>query len=171
MKKKVVHVLCTGGTFDKVYGAGLGIRDLGFPETSAVTKIATRFGIQDLTVDYDLLRAKDSLDMTDADRDAIADWCNQHDRERCIVVHGTDTMVQTAQFIAKHCPGKVIILTGALQPACMRDTDAEFNLGGAIIAAKLCFPGVYIAMSGNVYSWYNCQKNSDTGHFEAITAN
>lgn len=166
---KLVSILSVGGTFEKVYGSGLGVRELSFPETSAAAKIVARLGIKDVTVDYDQAWAKDSLDMTDDDRGAICNFCCRGDHERCVVVHGTDTMVKTAEVLARNCPGKVIILTGALQPACMLGSDAEFNLGCAIMAARTCQPGVYIAMGGNLFQWDNCRKNPLTGRFEVLS--
>jgi L-asparaginase len=166
--KKIVHVLCTGGTFDKVYGSGSGVSDFSFPEKTAVLDIATRLGIRSLQVSYELAKAKDSLDMTDHDRSTIAAWCARPHHECCVVIHGTDTMIKTASVIADRSLSNVIVLTGALQPACMRNTDAEFNLGGALIAAQISSPGVYIVMSGTIYLWDKCRKNPITGQFEPI---
>lgn len=163
-----ISVLCTGGTFDKVYGSGAGVRNFSFPEVSIVENILNRLGIRNVKVSYESERAKDSLDMTDHDRNFIAGWCADASRDRSVVIHGTDTMIDTARIIAGRCPNKVVVLTGALQPARMRDTDAEFNLGGAMIAAQICTHGVYIAMSGTIYPWHKCKKNPVTGHFEPL---
>ena len=164
-----INILCTGGTFDKAYGSGAGVRNFSFPEVSAVEDIATRLGIRNMNVSYEPERAKDSLDMTDDDRNFIAGWCaNPPPDDRCVVIQGTDTMIDTARVISKRCPDKVVVLTGALQPARMRDSDAEFNLGGALIAAQTCPPGVYIVMSGTIYPWDKCKKNPETGHFEPL---
>ncbi len=165
---KPVSVLSFGGTFEKVYGNGSGVRDLSFPETSAVTMIVARLGLQGLGVTYERRFALDSLDMKDSDRDWVANWCNSQNSNRCIVIHGTDTMVNTAKVLAEKCSEKVIILTGALQPACMKGSDAEFNFASAIMAARLCPPGVYIVMGGDLFQWDNCRKNPQTGHFEPI---
>ncbi len=165
---KMIHVLCTGGTFDKAYGSGSGVRDFSFPEETAVLGIVTRLGIRNIEVSYKSETAKDSLDITDDDRSAIATWCAQSPHKSCVVIHGTDTMIKTASVIARRCPSKVVVLTGSLQPARMRDTDAEFNFGGALIAAQISLPGVYIVMSGTIYKWDKCKKNLITGQFEPI---
>ncbi len=164
MFAEIIDIYSAGGTFDKVYGNGAGVRNFSFPVTSAVADICSRLGISGTRSFYDPGRAKDSLDMDDSDRAAIADWCAG--RNRSVVVHGTDTMIDSARVVAQHCPGKVVVFTGALQPACMCDTDAEFNLGGAIIAAQVCAPGVYIVMNGKLFSWDDCKKNPKTGRFE-----
>lgn len=163
-----IDILCTGGTFDKAYGTGAGVRNFSFPEVSAVENIAARLGIRHVRVFYEPTKAKDSLDMTDDDREWVAAWCADKSRDRCVVVHGTDTMVDTARVVSKRCLGKVVVFTGALQPARMRETDVEFNLGGAVIAAQVCAPGVYVVMSGRVYPWNKCKKNPRTGHFEPL---
>lgn len=165
-----VSILCLGGTFDKVYGNGAGVRELSFPQVSAVSNMVSRFGISDTEVVYEANLAKDSLDMTNADRDRVADWCASIDSKACVVVHGTDTMIKTAEVVAARKLDKVIVFTGASQPAAMRDTDAEFNLGGAIIASQVSIPGVYIVMNGLCFKWYACQKNPTTGRFEAKQA-
>lgn len=130
-----INVFSTGGTFDKAYGSGMRVKNFSFPEVSAVEDIAIRLGIRNMKVFYEPTRAKDSLDMTDDDRNFIAEWCANNSRDRCVVIHGSDTMIDTARIVAKKCSDKVVVFTGALQPARMRDTDAEFNLGGALIAA------------------------------------
>lgn len=164
-----VHILSTGGTFEKTYDSGMGVRNFSFSYASAVEDIIERHDLEDLSLQYDSEYAKDNIDTNGADDefDVMVDWCNEDHHHRCIIILGTDTMVKIAKALAENCPGKVIILTGALQPACMRDSDAELNLGGALVAARLCTPGVYIAMHGNVYPWDNCQKGLD-GKFREL---
>ncbi len=165
----MIAILCTGGTFDKRYGSGSGVRDFSFGNTSAVTEIVNRFGIENVEVTYDSEVAKDSLDITDEERYHMALWCRECPHDACVIVHGTDTMIDTARVIAQNnTTNKVVVLTGALRPACMRDSDAELNLGGALIAAQTCRPGVYIVMGGTIFRWDACRKNPTTGHFEHL---
>ncbi len=165
-KEGSIALLCTGGSFDKVYGQGAGVRDMSFPSVSATAKIVHRLGIRDVRVFYKQEQAKDSLDMTEQDRKRIAAWCAKH--RRAVVIHGTDTMIATARVIAAAHLKSTIVLTGSLQPACMRETDAELNLGGALIAAQMAPPGVYIVMDGRIHDWDNCRKDPITGHFVSI---
>jgi L-asparaginase len=164
----MIPIFSAGGTFEKEYGTGCGVTDFSFPERSAVAEMVQRLGIRDVEVIYDKRNARDSLDMTAEQRTLIARWCLHGEHDACIVVHGTDTMVDTARVIAEYNREKVVVLTGALQPARMRDSDAEFNLGSAIAAARLCSPGVYIAMGGNVFNWNKCRKHPTTGRFELL---
>lgn len=165
-----VCILCTGGSFDKVYGSGSGVRDFSFPDTSRAELICKRIGLTHVTIDYDSRRAKDSLDMNDDDRAQIVRWCTCYSIRHLVIVHGTDTMVETARVIAEKNLDRTIVLTGSLQPACVTGSDAEFNLGGAIAAAQVAPPGVYIFMSGQVFAWDKCRKNPQTGQFEGISS-
>lgn len=164
-----IDVLATGGTLDKTYGNGAGVKNFSFSRVSYVQSIIDRLGVSDVRVDYDWERAKDSLDMTDEDRDFIASWCSDSSRSSCVVTHGTDTMIDTARVVSRRCRDKTVVFTGALQPARMRDSDAEFNLGGALIAARACPHHVYIVMNGRIYPWDKCRKNPITGCFESLS--
>lgn len=165
--QKNIQILSVGGSLEKIYGNGSKVLNFTFPKESVVKEILTRLGLTHVDVTYDYKRAKDSMDIDTSDRTYISDWCNQHDRS--LIVHGTDTIIETAKYVVNNLsPGKIVILTGALQPACMRNSDAEFNLGGAIIAAQTAKPGVYIVMNGRIFGWNQCRKNPETGHFEVI---
>ena len=55
--------------------------------------------------------------------------------EKIIVTHGTDTMIETANFVADNLenPGnKIVVFTGAFLPECFKDSDADFNVGVAL---------------------------------------
>jgi L-asparaginase len=159
--------MTTGGTFDKEYGRGAGVRSLRFGDRSAVIDT---FGHVVVPQDWEVtpLMAKDSLDMTDDDRAKILAACEDSPCRSIVIIHGTDTMVETASFIARKSPQKTIVLTGAAQPARMKDSDADFNLGFAASAALFKPPGVYVAMNGCAFAWNECRKNPQTGVFEAI---
>ena len=81
-----------------------------------------------------------------------------------MITHGTDTMTDTAAALAG-VADKTIVLTGALSPARFAETDAPFNLGMAFAAAQTAAPGVYIAMSGQVFDGTKVRKDRDAGRF------
>ena len=145
------------------------MRSLSFGKTSAVVNVLNRVVVP-RTWRVKPLLAKDSLDMTDRDRQKILDLCAKTPCRSIVITHGTDTMTLTAAFIAKEKLRKTIVFTGAAQPARMRDTDADFNLGFAAAAAQLKPPGVYVAMNGSVFAWNKVRKNPKTGVFKAIEA-
>ncbi len=158
-------IIATGGTIDKSYGIGAGVRDLSFSKEPAITHILHQ--VQTVT-DYPIVRlmAKDSLDMNDDDRATIAAMCIAVPQDRILITHGTDTMHKTAKVIAAKCRKKTVIITGAGQPAAMKGSDADFNAGFALSAALMASPGIYIAMNARLYIWDKCEKNPGTGIFE-----
>ena len=159
-----IRIFVTGGTFDKEYNeinGELYFRDTHLPEM-------LKRGRSRVCVKIDTLMLIDSLDMTDSDREKIAESCASATENNIIVTHGTDTMVETAAIIAKKVNNKTIVLTGALIPYKFGSSDGFFNLGGAIAFAQTLSQGVYIAMNGLYYKWNNVRKNKLTGKFEEI---
>ena len=110
----------------------------------------------------------DSLDMSDADRDAVAQNCRQCEETKIVITHGTDTMVDTARLLADAAlDGKTIVLTGAMIPYAFGSSDGLFNLGSALSFVQILPPGVYVAMNGKYFSWDKVRKNRQTGVFES----
>lgn len=110
----------------------------------------------------------DSLEMTDEDRELIAHQCNHSEEDRIIITHGTDTMSETAQYLAERVKNKTIVLTGAMIPIKFGSSDGLFNLGSALAFAQTLPVGVYVAMNGRYFNWDNVRKNKQTGMFEEL---
>ena len=163
-RQKVV-LITTGGTIDKDYGNGLGVRDMDSDKPFAYEFLKRWLGTG-VDIDNPARMAKDSLDFTDEDRAWVASECRRAESDRIIVTHGTDTMLKTAEAVHKSGIGKkrTIVFTGALRPAVMKDTDAELNLGLALGACLGFSPGVYVAMNG-VHVWQRCYKDPTSGMF------
>lgn len=158
-----VRVLVTGGTIDKVYHAAEG--RLGFERTQVLEMLRqSRVPLPDECVQTVLM--KDSLDMVDADRAAIAAACLASPEERLLITHGTDTIVQTARHLAQCAPGRTIVLTGAMVPFSVSHSDALFNFGFALAAVSFLPAGVAIAMNGRVFPWDRVEKNRAAGWFQ-----
>ncbi len=158
-----ILVLTTGGTIDKNYFDALSeyqIVDSGIPALLAEARVAAPFRV------VELMR-KDSLELTAADRDLIAKAAREAAETQIVITHGTDTMTQTATVLAAAVPGKTLVLTGALSPARFAESDAGFNLGMAFAAAQVASPGVYIAMSGQVFDGLKVRKDRAAGRFVA----
>ena len=155
-----LHIFTTGGTIDKVYFDALSEFQVGESPLDAIPREAN------VGIDYELtsLMRKDSLELTDADRDAIHAAVSASSARHVLITHGTDTMAQTAERL-RDITDKTIILTGAMQPARLRSTDAIFNVGFALAAAQLQSPGVYIAMSGRVFPAGHVRKDRAAGQF------
>ncbi len=153
--------LTTGGTIDKVYFDAKSEFQVGPPQVLEVIKEAN------VTFEFEIesILQKDSLDMTEADRQLVRRRVEADSCDRIVVTHGTDTMVETARALAG-IPGKTIVLTGSMQPARFRSTDAVFNIGTAIGAVQSLPHGVYIAMNGRLFDPRRTRKNREKNCFE-----
>jgi len=159
-----IRLLVTGGTFDKEYDEIRG--ELSFGDTHLPEML--RRGRCALEVELRTLMMVDSLELNDADREAIAHNCLRTAEERIVITHGTDTMVETARVLASSVTGKTVVLTGAMIPYAFGSSDGLFNLGSALSFAQTLPPGVYIAMNGRYFTWDRVRKNRTTGRFEAL---
>ena len=157
-----IQIFSVGGTIDKVYFDALSEYQIGEPMADELLQQG-RVGFE---YQVESLLRKDSLELTDDDRDLIRDRVAACTADHILITHGTDTMTVTAAALAD-VQEKVIVLTGAMQPARFRDTDALFNLGLAVGALNCCQPGVWIAMSGRVFAADGVRKNRLAGRFEA----
>lgn len=159
-----VRVFITGGTFDKEYNELSG--ELYFQETHVNEML--RLGRCEADIEVRTLMMMDSRDMSDADRHIIAYNCKNAKEDRIVITHGTDSMVETAKFLAGEVKGKTVVLTGAMIPYKFGSSDGLFNLGTAIAFAKTLPPGVYIAMNGHCFNHDNVRKNREIGRFERL---
>ena len=158
-----LKIITTGGTIDKIYFDAKSEFQVGDPQIGEVLKEAN------ISVEYEItpwLR-KDSLDLNDDDRQRIYEAGNASTQRRIVVTHGTDTMVDTAKVLKK-AKGKVVVLTGAMQPAKFRFTDAVYNIASAITAVQLLPEGVYIAMNGRIFDPDRTVKNAALNRFEVV---
>ena len=156
----MIDIFTTGGTIDKVYFDALSEYQIGATALPDILSENNVFVPHRVTQ----LMRKDSLELTDADRAAIHDAVAASDADKILVTHGTDTMVETARVLSD-IAGKTIVLTGAMQPATLRNSDAEFNVGFALAATQTLPPGVYIAMNGEVFDPAETQKDRSAHRF------
>ncbi|MCX7847046.1 MAG: asparaginase [bacterium] len=159
-----VRIIVTGGTFDKEYDELSG--SLSFTRTHLPDLL--RQGRCRLPVRISPLMLIDSLEMTDAHRQRIATACATARERRILITHGTDTMCETARFLAQLSLQKTIVLTGAMIPITFGSSDGLFNLGSALAFVQTLPTGVYIAMNGRCFHAGRVRKNSQTGIFEPL---
>lgn len=158
-------LLITGGTLDKDYETTSGelvFRQTHLPEMLQQANCSLQISSQ-------VLMLKDSLEMTDEDRQAILQQCLDTPSSKIVITHGTDTLTTTAETLLSEpaLGAKTIVLTGAMRPFKLGASDASFNLGAALTAAQLCPAGVYVAMNGLVFAADQVAKNRTLGVFEA----
>lgn len=158
-----IRIFTVGGTIDKIYFDAKSSYEVGPPN---ITEVLSNLS---LNLDYEVvsLMQKDSLDMTDMDRENVRRAVSEASEKQIVITHGTDTMVDTAAVLAE-LPGKTIVLTGALSPALFKNSDAMFNIGAALTAAQTKPPGVYIAMNGMVFDHDKVRKDVENNRFVAV---
>lgn len=154
-----IKIFTAGGTIDKVYADTKGTLNFSFGKP-AIAEIGEEKVKMNFEYDVERVITKDSMDMSDDDRQLIKRACQGAIADKIMITHGTDTMIETAQVLSE-IKDKLIVLTGAAQPYRFRESDAEFNIGVAIGALNLLDKGVYIVMNGRVYEWDKCKKLKD----------
>ncbi len=160
-----IRIYATGGTIDKIYFDRKNDYHVGAP---GVVDVLEEAGVT-FTYDVVSLIRKDSLDLTDADRQLIRATIAADPHRHILVTHGTDTMIATAAAL-RDLPAKTIVLTGAMQPARCKASDAEFNIGFAAATVQLLPPGVYLAMNGHIFTPGRVRKNVAQNRFEESRA-
>lgn len=171
-----IFVLGTGGTYDMYYRKGKGSK-LGFRPESGLDAALAKFGNPDF-FEVEHLPPVDSEFMKDDYREDIWEKCLaavERGITRIVIIHGSDTALKTAEYLASRLRVEqqvdvaevVIVITCASTPEIQKDTDADLNLGGAVIAVQMCKPGVHFVVNAQVFDWHNCQKNDD-GTFSAL---
>lgn len=160
---KDITILTTGGTIDKVYFDAKSEYEVGPPN------IERLLGELNLNLSYKIISLfrKDSLDITDEDRQAIRKAAEEAKSQKILITHGTDTMAETARALIG-IENKTIVLTGALEPALFKTSDAIFNVGCALGAVQSLGAGVYIAMNGAIFNADNVRKNLERNRFEEL---
>ena len=161
-----LRLIATGGTFDKHYNELNGV--LGFAE-SHLPEVIKRSRMT-VPVALDVLPLLDSLEMGDADRERVLTTCRAASEKAIVIVHGTDTMRETAAVLGAAGLDQTIVLTGAMIPYKFGSSDGLFNLGSALAFAQALPSGVYVAMNGRYFAADRVRKNKAAGIFEE-TAN
>ena len=162
----MIKIFTTGGTFDKIYFDANSEFSIGDSQIKPILQEGN------VTQDYQVesVLRKDSLDITDADRQLLCDRVSASSATKIIITHGTDTMAKTAKSLAAcDLTNKTIVLIGAMQPARMRISDAPFNSGFALAAVQLLPAAIYIAMNGKIFHPADVRKNRIAGRFETLS--
>ena len=158
-------ILNSGGTLNKRYNPLKGELEVPF-DNEAILSI-----LDSSEFEYNLagLVYKDSLDMDMNDRKVITNIILESIESIFILVHGTDTMDETAEFLSAIFDDRIIILVGAMKPFEIDKVESSLNIGMAIGFAKAVpANGVYICMNGYIESWDQIIKNRKKGKFELV---
>jgi L-asparaginase len=159
-----LRIITTGGTFDKHYdpiAGALSFSRSHLDELCARARLSAPFSIE-------VLMLIDSLDMDATHRAAVLAACRAAPERQIVVIHGTDSMVETAAEIGAAALDKTVVVTGAMVPYEVAGSDAMFNLGFALGCAAHLGAGAWIAMNGVVHPCDRVRKNRELGVFEAL---
>jgi L-asparaginase len=159
------RIIVTGGTFDKQYDAIKG--ELTFKDTH-LPAILQQARVT-IPVAIEINQLIDSLHMNDEHRRRVLEACRAAPESALVVVHGTDTMVQTAELVGRAALGKTVVFTGAMIPYSVQGSDALFNLGFALALAGTLGAGAYVAMNGRVFPWDDVRKDTVSGRFVSVS--
>ena len=161
---KNLLIINTGGTFNKIYNPISG--ELEVESEGRALREITQKWLCDKAEQINII-GKDSLDMTSQDRLELLLRINQSNREKIIIVHGTDTMHITAKYLAEsELSQRQIVLTGAMVPYSIDPVEATANYAAAVAFIQVCSEsGVYVSMNGMVRSYLDIRKDTKAGRF------
>lgn len=161
-----MKIILTGGTILKEYDVDLGI--LESKHGSSLDDFLEDMMLcngPDIVPWYGM---KDSLKITLKDREDIWKLCKKQKDKRILVIHGTDTMSETHKYFCEQPTIGTVVFTGAFYPLCVRNTEAEFNIGFALACTKTLPEGNYVAMNGEIFV-KDVWKNHEDLCFEGKT--
>lgn len=172
-KLKIV-LISTGGTIEKTYSELEGILN---NEYNVLDVILEQIRLDGVEIIREQLMNKDSLQITESDLKIILETVTKYalnttEYHGIVIVHGTDRLSFTGDKLY-HCfqskgLSVPIVLTGAMRPYMMRNTDAVQNITEALLAVQLLKPGVYVAMHNRVWQFPGVVKNRKDMTFEKI---
>jgi L-asparaginase len=162
-------LISTGGTIEKTYDEFGGMLS---NRVSVLDLLLGSLELRGVTIDRVPLMNKDSLEMSEADHDLIAEGAEimSRNHDGVVIVHGTDRLAKSGERIyqrlnAKGQLLKPIVLTGAMRPYELRHTDATQNVTEALLAVQILPPGVYVAMHNHVLAFPGVEKDKQRGTF------
>jgi L-asparaginase len=160
-----VHLVTTGGTIEKVYSEQTGqVENL----VAKIDRYLHQLRLPDTRVEVTPLMNKDSLEMTDEDRELVLAVARAKIVDGPVVItHGTDTMVETGRLLKRRLNSLryPIVLTGAMTPLGFERSDGLQNLTESLFAARALDPGVWIVMHGSVFDVDHARKDRERARF------
>jgi len=167
-----IVLLTTGGTIEKTYDEFTGaLTNRG----SIVQRMLRRLKLPDTKISTRELLSKDSLHMTDEDRRLVVAAVREElarteppgPPTSIVILHGTDTLCVTGELLATElrAPRAPVVLTGAIRPYEMKQSDALQNLTESLLASSLLAPGVYVVAHGRALKFPGVVKDREGGTF------
>lgn len=161
-----IYVIATGGTIEKVYSEQTGSVQ---NTDSKIDRYFRLLRLPDADIQITHLMNKDSLEMTDADRERILETVREKLKTPApvVITHGTDTMVETGLVLERSLPDLQfpIVLTGAMTPLGFEASDGLQNLTEGLFAARVLAPGVYVVMHNQAFPISRVRKDRELARF------
>ena len=158
-----ITVLNTGGTFNKRYNPIMGLLEVPSDNIALEKIVKSCFNVE---FDIRTIISKDSLDFTQKDREIILENIKNSTSDKIIIIHGTDTVDLTAQFIDGKIEDKKIVFTGAMIPMSIDEVEATMNFSQAIGFLNAPIQnGIYLSMHGSVIEHSKLKKDRSLGQF------
>jgi len=162
-----IHLITTGGTIEKIYSEQSGqVENV----TAKIDRYLHQLRLPDARIEVTPLMNKDSLEMTEEDRELVLSVVKANISDAPVVItHGTDTMVETGRLLKQRLTKLKypVILTGAMTPLGFERSDGLQNLTESLFAARVLPPGVWIVMRGQVFDVDHARKDREQSRFVA----
>ena len=170
MSKARIALISTGGTIEKTYNELEGVLHNAY---SVLDVLLARLSLEGVEIVRIPLMNKDSLVMTAEDHTLIAETAGAmtHGHDGVVIVHGTDRLARTGDRIVEvlGTPRVPVVLTGAIRPYMLRNTDAVQNITEALLAVQLLPPGVFCVMHNKALAFPGVVKDHEKGTFRRRT--
>lgn len=157
-----IELITTGGTIEKTYDEATG--DLANTR-SIVQRMLRRLQLPQTQIHIRNLMSKDSLELTDDDRQTILKTVRAAAQlsRSIVVLHGTDTLANTGELLhAGLEPHEAtVVLTGAMRPFEMKRSDALQNLTESLLASTVLRPGVYCVFHAQTLAFPGVTKDHE----------
>ena len=168
-----IHILTTGGTIEKVYSEQSGAVQNIFARNvfAKIHQYVELLRLPDTQIDVFPLINKDSLEMTDRDREQILEAVAARIQDAPVVItHGTDTMVETGKLLKRRLGNLAhpVILTGAMTPLGFERSDGLQNLTESLFAARILQSGVWIVLHNQAFDVDHVRKDRELARFVPI---
>jgi len=165
----MIYFINTGGTFNKKYNPIKGTLEVPSDYESVKDILNKSLFNQEYKITQ--IISKDSLEFTKKDRKLLLETIENTQKDKIIIIHGTDTMKKSAEFISKNIKDKKVVFCGAMKPYEINSVEATANLFLAIGFIENAKNGIYIAMNGVVNKYQKIEKDYKKGVFYKKTSN
>jgi len=160
-----ILIISTGGTFNKIYNPIKGVLEVDSGRV-ALEDMAKRWGVK---FNFKSIIQKDSLDMNEQDRRELLESIKESNSRKILIIHGTDTMDLSANYLSKSLKNRSIVFTGAMKPYSIDSVEASLNLALSLgFLLSIDKDGVFISMGGKIAPFNLIRKNRSLGRFEFI---